>query len=112
MEGFAMRGLRFDRVLATSALAVALMASSSLTAFGDAGDEDLLPPASALRQTAHLAMAAANDATSGEAAMSESEIESRVPLPETANVPPPSASDVGGPATGTATATPAVEPKP
>jgi murein L,D-transpeptidase YcbB/YkuD len=108
-----MRGRRFDRVLATLALAFALTASTNLTALGDAGEEDLRAVAPALRQTAHLsATSTANDATAGEAsALTEAEIESRVPVPESANVPPPSAADVGGPATGTAAATPAPDGK-
>jgi murein L,D-transpeptidase YcbB/YkuD len=111
MEGISMRGLRLDHVLATSALAFALTASTSLTALGDWGGDDVRPAAPAPRQTAHLsATTTANDATSAEASLSESEIESRVPVPESANVPPPSSTDVGGPATGTTSATPAVPP--
>jgi L,D-transpeptidase YcbB len=73
-----MRGIRFDRLLAGTALAVILAAA--------------VPPAHAQSDAAV--------------------IEAGVPVPEPANVPPPTAADIGLPATPAPVATPVAPPAP
>jgi murein L,D-transpeptidase YcbB/YkuD len=112
-----MRGIRFDRVLAASALALVLAASGTLPASADP-HEEAISAAIPIPEPANVPPPSAADVGASPAASSPvassltpAEIEARVPLPETAELPPPSVADVGGPATG-ATAPADAKPEP
>jgi L,D-transpeptidase YcbB len=93
MEGRAMRALGFDRLLTTTALALALAASSGLTA-----------QAGMVETGTSAAVPLDVKGRSAQAALTASEIEARVPMPESANLPPPSILDLGPVTTGTTSA--------
>lgn len=80
MRGVEMRGVRLDRVLASTAIALALSVTSSLAQ-------------SALSQSSLAQTGSGSSAA----------VEALVPMPEEAGLPPISASDIGGPVTGATT---------
>src|SRR5256885_5251977 len=97
-----MRGLRFDGVLATSALAVVLALTSGFPASADMGEEEAIEAAVPIPEPANVPPpTAAEVRASPAAALNPAQIDARVPLPEAADVAPPSLADVGGPATAT-----------
>jgi murein L,D-transpeptidase YcbB/YkuD len=98
-----MRGLRFDRVLATSAIALVLALSSGFPASADMGEEEAIEAAVPIPEPANVPppTAAEVSASPAAAALTPAQIDARVPLPEAAVVAPPSLADVGGPATAT-----------
>jgi L,D-transpeptidase YcbB len=97
-----MRGQRFERLLAASALAVIFAATSGLAASAGMTDERSIEAAIPVPEPANLPPPTAADMAkpSAASAPAAAEIEARIPLPESANLPPPSLADVGGPATG------------
>jgi murein L,D-transpeptidase YcbB/YkuD len=104
-----MRALRFDRLLTTTALALALAAASGLSAnagMTEAGIAAAVP----MPDPANVPPPTARDVkpNDSQAAVTPAEIEARVPMPESANLPPPSISDLG-PTTGTTSAPPPKE---
>src|SRR5262245_40474094 len=96
-----MRGQRFERLLAASALAVIFAATSGLAASAGMTEGRAIEAAIPLPEPANLPPPSVADVTNSPAAsVPAAEIESRIPLPESPNLPPPSLADVGGPATG------------
>src|SRR4051812_22299493 len=93
-----MRGLRFE-LLAASALAIVLTASSGLPAAAGMTEDKAIEARVPFPQSADIPPPSAADVGAPAAASSPHDIEARIPLPEAANVPPPSLEDVGGPAT-------------
>src|SRR5215216_4784401 len=98
-----MRGQRFERLLAASALAVIFAATSGLAASAGMTEERAIEAAIPVPEPANLPPPTAADVAQSRAASvpAEADIDARIPLPESANLPPPSLADVGGPATGT-----------
>src|SRR5215208_4231463 len=98
-----MRGQRFERLLAASALAVIFAATSGLAAWAGMTEERAIEAAIPVPEPANLPPPTAADVAQSRAASvpAEADIDARIPLPESANLPPPSLADVGGPATGT-----------
>jgi murein L,D-transpeptidase YcbB/YkuD len=99
-----MRGLRFDSLLAASALAVIFTAMNGLPAAAGLTEDKAIAAAVPLPEPADVsppgpADVGAVDVRATPARLTPAEIETRVPLPETADLPPPSLEDVGGPAT-------------
>jgi murein L,D-transpeptidase YcbB/YkuD len=95
-----MRGLRFE-LLAASALAIVLTASSGLPAAAGITEDKAIEARVPIPQSADIPPPSAADVGAPAAASAPSaiDIERRIPLPEAASVPPPSLEDVGGPAT-------------
>jgi len=98
-----MRGQRFERLLAASALAVMFAATSGLAASAGMTEERAIEAAIPVPEPANLPPPTVADVAQSRAASvpAEADIDARIPLPESANLPPPSLADVGGPATGT-----------
>src|SRR5215211_2160061 len=98
-----MRGQRFERLLAASALAVMFAATSGLAASAGMTEERAIEAAIPVPEPANLPPPTPADVAQSRAASipAEADIDARIPLPESANLPPPSLADVGGPATGT-----------
>src|SRR5215211_6374035 len=98
-----MRGQRFERLLAASALAVIFAATSGLAASAGMTEERSIEAAIPVPEPANLPPPTAADVAQSRAASvpAEADIDARIPLPESANLPPPSLADVGGPVTGT-----------
>jgi murein L,D-transpeptidase YcbB/YkuD len=100
-----MHALQFDRLLTTTALALALAATGVPAHAGmtEAGISAAVP----MPEPANLPPPTALDVQPkpAQAALTPAEIEARVPMPESANLPPPSIADLGPPTTGT-TSTP------
>jgi murein L,D-transpeptidase YcbB/YkuD len=95
-----MRGQRFERLLAASALAVIVAATSGVAASAGMTEGRAIEAAIPIPEPANLPPPTAADVGASPAATT-ADIEARIPLPESANLPPPSLADVGGPATGT-----------
>src|SRR5262249_60170646 len=96
-----MRGVWVERVLAASALAVIFTTSSSLSALAWTTEDNAAPAAIQAPAPADpVAPTATGIATSpGRSGLTAPELEARVPQPESADLPPPSASDITGPPT-------------
>ncbi len=100
---------------AAASVAQALRAATAAVAESAQAAKETTEPASAAESAAPtqeataLPPAAAENAEPAKqaAAPSEAEIEARIPVPESADLPPPSLADIGGPATGSVAAPPA-----
>jgi L,D-transpeptidase YcbB len=101
---------RRNRTLAGTALAVVLAAPIIVYAASDSRQSALA--ATAPSETAALPApeGAQPAAASKSTAAPTPDLSSRIPLPEPADLPPPSTADLGGPTTGTVPATPASAP--
>src|SRR5262245_36417793 len=88
----AMRGLRFDGLMAATALAIIFAAVNAAPVTAGLTDEKAIAAAVPMPEPADLPPPSAADVKSP-SALTSKDVEARVPLPESANVPPPSMDD-------------------